>query len=98
MHFDAGVQDPGRARELDAHELCDDAPAVDGDRAEMFRIEGTQNVFRKRLLTITLTEKIREPFLTLRRPGRQAWRPGLFYGAPRSHLQVITKRRKNYSP
>ena len=32
--------------------------------------------------------------LTLRRPGRQAWRPGLFYGAPRSHLQVISKRRK----
>ena len=29
--------------------------------------------------------------LTLRRPGRQAWRPGLFYGAHRPHLQVITK-------
>ena len=32
--------------------------------------------------------------LTLRRPGRQAWRPALFYGAPGSHLQVISKRRK----
>ena len=35
-----------------------------------------------------------ESSLTLRRPGRQAWRPGLFYGAPSSHLQVISKRRK----
>ena len=32
--------------------------------------------------------------LTLRRPCRHAWRKGLFYGAPRSHLQVISKRRK----
>ena len=40
-------------------------------------------------LIIFITSK-----LTLRRPGRQAWRSGLFYGAPRSHLQVISKRRK----
>ena len=26
--------------------------------------------------------------LTLRRPLHHAWRKGLFYGAPRSHLQV----------
>ena len=32
--------------------------------------------------------------LTLRRPGRQAWRLDLFYGVYRSHLQVRAKRRK----
>lgn len=32
--------------------------------------------------------------LTLRRPSRQAWQSGLYNGAPRSHLQAISKRRK----
>ena len=30
--------------------------------------------------------------LTLRRPSRQAWRSGLFYGAPRPHLHPAQKR------
>ena len=32
--------------------------------------------------------------LSFRRSCRHAWWSGLFYGAPRSHLQVISKRRK----
>ena len=38
--------------------------------------------------------RVKTPTLTLRRPCSHAWRTGLFYGAPRSYLQVISKRRK----